>query len=1451
MKETVGGIAGKVHRYLLGLLFIGCLGVEQIHAEDIDNAGRNFWAVFPSHIPVNPGQRANMSLFVTSRFKTKGVVKIGGVKFKDFSLNPGDIQEIDIPYHQANLGDKTTISASKGIEILVDDSDPEIVAYMHIYAGQRSEATLLLPVDSYGAEYYAIGWNPQLGPADFRFVYNIVAISETTDIIIHERVDNVIGEIRRITLNQGEVYQFVGEPGKDYTGTFIQADQTTSQCKNFAVFSGNNAIMMPDRSADPLIQQLYTTKYWGTDYVFVPFKGPDNGNYVRVIAKEDNTQIFIGNNPPVILNRGAYYTSELLTDAEIIKADKPISVAQYALSQEAAFSSKPLVSSQFCDPDMVMLNPIESKTTDITVFSSTKQNIQNRFINIVLQSHLVGTLKVNGLSVDSRNAVFHPIGNTGYSYMQLDVGVAPYNGKSSLRLEAQDGFNAMCYGFGSFESYAYSAGTKLSSEVNLDLTDAQTGVDLTSACKDKTLHYKVTLAFKSAELRCDFDSGSGVKTYTPSDADYGAPVIKNGKTFYVYVLPEDVTYLTTGIKRIKIHIKLPPSNDVCVPPDGYKYFEQDIGVFDEPQAKFQAKSNACMGEEVVFTDQSTEANEWEWDFGDLSPVSKEQNPSHTYAKDGRYTVTLIVKSRQGCVNSTLQGIQIRKLPVALFNTSTPVCQNMPIQFKNISKPGDGNIIGWKWSFGDGTTSADQDPEHTYANAGTYTVSLAINDVHGCVETAKQTIEVLGVPDVKFTYGPKACEGSLVAFEGKVVSKDPVIGWEWDFGDNTNIGTLKDQLHGYDSAGEYWVTLKVTAKSGCVGEYKEKIKIHALPSVSFKESGDACSGNSLLFTDTSTGADGVLTREWDFGDNSTYSGTLASASHTYVTGGDFMVKLTLTTIHGCKESAIQKVHIAQLPQASFTHSVNICENTPVAFKNISTSREGNIVRWLWDFGGAQSSDSDPTYIFPKAGTFSVSLTVETDNGCRSNVFSKRIKVMSAPQLGFTFSDPICKNGSEVKVKFTNHSKVSGRKASDPPIKYFWDFGESGSAHNTSQLDDPEHAYVAPGNYTVTLKAAFKGCTNEFKQNVVVNSVPIPDFDVLNPDALCAGQAVTFIEKSTSSFGEISRIEWYFDYDQRPGQKVEDFHPHARAEVSKQYLHTYPVFHDPVERDIKVKMVAYTADLCGEEITKVIKVRSLPDIRFHAIRGVCSDAPAIALADYVSAIVKVPPVGVKEVSITSIPGSGKFSGKGVSPQGKFYPNVAGEGSHMVTYTFIPANNCSVTKSQTIEVHPLPKVNAGADQIILLGDQVRLNATAKGSKLTYKWTPAAGLNDDDILNPIASPKRSTTYKLVVTSKNGCKSTDEVFIKVLPPMEIPSAFSPNGDGINDTWEIKYLDLYEGATVEVFNRSGDLVFHSEGRYVPWDGKYGEQDLPVGAYQYVINPKNKLKPIAGTVSIIR
>ncbi len=143
----------------------------------------------------------------------------------------------------------------------------------------------------------------------------------------------------------------------------------------------------------------------------------------------------------------------------------------------------------------------------------------------------------------------------------------------------------------------------------------------------------------------------------------------------------------------------------------------------------------------------------------------------------------------------------------------------------------------------------------------------------------------------------------------------------------------------------------------------------------------------------------------------------------------------------------------------------------------------------------------------------------------------------------------------------------------------------------------------------------------------------------------------------------------------------------------------------------------------------------------------------------------------------------------------------GTFTINYLFTAQSGCTYAASQQVTVYPTPTVTLPADVYVLEGGQTTMKITVTGDSLTYKWTPSAGLSADNIINPVISLINDTQYTLTVTTAHGCSASAQVEIHILKALVVPNTFTPNNDGINDTWDIKYLDNYPNCTVKIYNR--------------------------------------------------
>jgi gliding motility-associated-like protein len=180
---------------------------------------------------------------------------------------------------------------------------------------------------------------------------------------------------------------------------------------------------------------------------------------------------------------------------------------------------------------------------------------------------------------------------------------------------------------------------------------------------------------------------------------------------------------------------------------------------------------------------------------------------------------------------------------------------------------------------------------------------------------------------------------------------------------------------------------------------------------------------------------------------------------------------------------------------------------------------------------------------------------------------------------------------------------------------------------------------------------------------------------------------------------------------------------------------------------------------------------------------------------------------------------------------------------------------SNSIAIVVKPRPSVYAGRDTVIAPGRTVQLDPLATGIITSYRWTPAAGLDDPTVRQPIASPAISTSYQLEVVAENGCSALGKINIIVYYALRMPGAFTPNGDGKNDLFRVPPLTTQRIINFSIFNRIGTRVFMTTNSSEGWNGNFNGQRQPAGTYVWEIEYYDlltgKLLKAAGTVVLIR
>jgi len=306
---------------------------------------------------------------------------------------------------------------------------------------------------------------------------------------------------------------------------------------------------------------------------------------------------------------------------------------------------------------------------------------------------------------------------------------------------------------------------------------------------------------------------------------------------------------------------------------------------EPPTASFTfSPSDPEVGETVLFTNASTKASSYIWDFGD-GTTSTSDNPTHSYNDDGVYTVELKAINKDGSDSySVTLGVPYPPPFAAFIVDKNTVEIGETVTFTNQSV----NAVSYSWSFGDGETSTAENPTHEYSDAGTFTIQLTATGAGGDTDAATSSITMVYPPPVAdFTMDKtEAVPGETITFTNQ---SEWAESYSWDFGDGST-STVTNPTHSYASEGIYTITLTATGlKPGTTDMYSMAVKVCYPPVASFSMSDDNVDlGEVIYFTNQSTHASSYL---WDFGDGTTATDT--HPSHIYSFGGRFTVQLIAT------------------------------------------------------------------------------------------------------------------------------------------------------------------------------------------------------------------------------------------------------------------------------------------------------------------------------------------------------------------------------------------------------------------------------------------------------------------------------------------------------------------------------------------------------------------------------
>lgn len=771
-----------------------------------------------------------------------------------------------------------------------------------------------------------------------------------------------------------------------------------------------------------------------------------------------------------------------------------------------------------------------------------------------------------------------------------------------------------------------------------------------------------------------------------------------------------------------------------------------VTIAQTPLANFTASPLAgCSPLVVTFQDLSTNSpTSWAWDFGNGS-TSNDKNPTTIYVTPGSYTVKLTVTNANG--SHTLireKYITVADFPTVNFSADkTSGCYPLNVKFSDASTPGTGNsITSWEWNFGDGATSTEQNPSHTYASAGNYSVTLKVTNDKGCVKIINKPsyISVTAGVVANFTTNiPSVCSPPVTVNFTSTSSGPGVLSYMWNFGDGT-ISSFQNPSHTYNTTGSFPVSLTVSSSIGCSATLvKNNEVVIGNNSTSFTAPDSALTNTPVTFNNTSSSA--PLSQTWNFGDG-TFS-TEISPVKSYSTPGTYFVTLT-NNYDSCSFTVSKLIFITPKSTTSFTASDTIsCK--PPTLVNFQNTTPGS-VSWLWYFGDGDSSTAEnPAHTYKAYGNFDVKLITTNSTGKKDTLIKTAFIKIKKTEISIT---GVPAQGGCLPLSV---SPVANISAVGTVTSYQWNFGDG----FLSPLQNPTHNYTSQGTYTLSLIVTTSlGCmdTATVSTPVKAGTIPAVDFSA-SPLTTCVFTPVQFTDLSSTSVNE-----WQWDF----GDSFTSSEQNPVHEFAKPGTYT-------------IKLTAKNNG-CGATLTKPAYITVLPPLAAFTATPNCSNRTEFTFTDQ-----------------SEGPAAWRWDfGDGFTYSSQNPPphNFPGLGSYVVSL-IVTNGSCADTTSQIINaIKETPNFTSNVTTLCR-GHDVMFTATGIDTAhiRSYFWDFGDGsqatTSAKNIFHTYAT-SGTTTVMLITTDLNGCTDTivKPTYIRTNGPVANFDAINTDGcNGLTTTF--------------------------------------------------------------------
>jgi len=620
---------------------------------------------------------------------------------------------------------------------------------------------------------------------------------------------------------------------------------------------------------------------------------------------------------------------------------------------------------------------------------------------------------------------------------------------------------------------------------------------------------------------------------------------------------------------------------------------------------------------------------------------------------------------------------------------------------------------------------------------------------------------------------------------------PLTSWLWDFGDG-HKDTLASPLHAYQHPGNYQISLYTRSVYGCPEVSQGVARVEQRPYIDLTDR-QICQGDTLWFQPYGAGQHDQWL--WAFGDGDTATGP--APAHFYQQPGAYPLRVQLRTPQGCEAVFEREVQVWRPPRAHFTAG-QTCQNQQLHIVESSQKGDAQLSSFIWDFGdGNFSTNRQARHTYQHPGTYQIQLSIRDEHGC-SDSLKQLQRVYPRPEADFVAA-AVCEGQA---VEFINLS-------SGPPatLTYQWNFGDG----LYSQQPAPRHIYDTKGQYEVQLVVKNEGnCRDTLLKPLRVYATPMVDFH-FSPG--CMGDTATFFNQSVveSPFPEDSLMaySWWF----------------GDGEVSSE-RHPAHLYHDG--EPYQVKLEATSTQGCKGTAEKTYQALPAPPPPQLYGDTVCAGNQAVLNAR--------PELDSQQVYWYDRPAGGNELGQGPA---YLTPPLQG-GRQYYAEARTPAGCTSRRAAIHALVYPLPSLRIVlSDSLLDLPDAVlQAGISAPQGLSQVRWDFGDGGSSQQ-LPAVHTYQRPGKYRIRFTAQDeyGCPIQLYRLLEVRKPVQlwIPSAFSPNGDGINDYWFVSH-QLIRQLEVRLYNRWGKLVFFSADPGFRWNGKGPDgKDLQEGVYMYVLS----------------